>query len=222
MGAPRQRTSWSITARGLRLSLARAHGAALGPRTTGNHGQQRRTTVSRPSSSAAASERTTRSCNNPDCLSHGGSRPPSEGRMQRSGASGPRAPRVRLPHPPAGHGLPARQATAPGHPKRATISRRDKIGTHDSLRSGSASLAPPLKREATTDVSKRLLCRGSRRLRGHPLNEVSDPSHASAGVPEQGQRRHRLVDRPLGLCDRCLARPAALADGSCCPSLQGP
>ena len=57
----------------LRLSLARAHGAALGPRTTGNHGQQRRTTVSRPCWSAAVSERSPRSRNNTDCLSHGGS-----------------------------------------------------------------------------------------------------------------------------------------------------
>ena len=46
----------------------------------------------------------------------------------------------------------------PRTPKWATISRRDKIGTHDSLRiQGLPSLAQPLKREATTDVSKRLL-----------------------------------------------------------------
>jgi hypothetical protein len=51
-----------------------------------NHGQQRRTTVSRPCRSAAVSERPPRSLDHPDCLSHGRTRPcPGPTRPRSSG-----------------------------------------------------------------------------------------------------------------------------------------
>src|SRR5512132_2416580 len=53
---------------------ARDPGPRWGRAPPANHGQQRLTTVSRPCRSATVSERSPRSSDDPDCLSHGGSR----------------------------------------------------------------------------------------------------------------------------------------------------